>query len=58
MLAVRARALMQGRFAPSRDDVAALAGPVLAHRMALGFAARAEGTTLDQVIAALIETLG
>ena len=58
MLAVRARALMQGRFAPSRDDVAALAAPILGHRMALSFAARAEGVTMDQVIAALIGTLG
>ncbi len=58
MLAARARALMQGRFSPSRDDVAALAGPVLSHRMALGFAARAEGITLDQVIKALVGTLG
>ncbi|MBC6440904.1 MAG: MoxR family ATPase [Rhodospirillales bacterium] len=50
MLAVRARALLDGRFAPSIDDVVALAGPVLRHRMALTFAARADGTTVDQVI--------
>jgi len=50
MLAVRARALLDGRFAPSIDDVAALAGPVLRHRMALTFAARADGVTVDQVI--------
>ena len=40
MLATRARALVQGRLAPSIDDVRALARPVLVHRMALGFAAR------------------
>jgi MoxR-like ATPase len=50
MLAVRVRALLQGRFAPSLDDVVALAPPVLRHRMALTFTARAEGVTLDQVI--------
>ncbi|MBN34515.1 MAG: AAA family ATPase [Rhodospirillaceae bacterium] len=50
MLAVRARALLDGRFAPSIDDVVALAGPVLRHRMALTFAARADGVTVDQVI--------
>src|SRR5581483_10037014 len=50
MLAVRAKALLEGRFAPSTDDVAALAHPILRHRMALNFSARAEGTTLDQVI--------
>jgi len=55
MLAVRARALTQGRFAPSLDDVLALARPVLRHRMALTFAARADGVTLDGVIAALCD---
>lgn len=50
MLAVRARATMEGRFAPSVDDVLALAGPVLRHRMALNFAARADGVTIDDVI--------
>jgi MoxR-like ATPase len=50
MLAVRARALIEGRLAPSTDDVAALAQPVLRHRMALSFAARAEGMTLADVI--------
>ncbi|MCF6273125.1 MAG: MoxR family ATPase [Rhodobacteraceae bacterium] len=50
MLAVRARALLQGRLAPSIDDVSALARPVLIHRMALGFAARAENISLLDVI--------
>jgi MoxR-like ATPase len=50
MLAVRARALLQGRLAPSTDDVLALAEPVLKHRMALSFAARAEGLQLDALI--------
>ena len=50
MLAVRVRALLQGRLAPSIDDVVALAPPVLRHRMALTFTARAEGVTLDRVI--------
>jgi len=50
MLTVRARALMDGRYAPSVDDVLALAHPVLRHRMALTFAARAEGATLDGII--------
>ena len=53
MLAIRARALIQGRLAPGIEDVAALARPVLIHRMALGFAARAEGQTLDRLIAQL-----
>jgi MoxR-like ATPase len=58
MLAVRARALIDGRYAPSLDDVAALAEPVLQHRMALGFAARAEGMTVRDVIAELKQKIG
>ena len=57
MLACRARALIDGRLAPSVDDVLALANPVLRHRMALNFAARAEGVTLDSVIERLCEPL-
>ncbi len=55
MMAIRARALIQGRLVPGVEDVAALAHPVLIHRMALGFAARAEGQTLDALIARLTE---
>jgi MoxR-like ATPase len=50
MLTVRARALLDGRLAPSIADVAALARPVLTHRMALSFAARARGETLAAII--------
>jgi len=57
MLAARARALLDGRFSPSLDDVLALAKPVLRHRMALTFAARSEGVTLDRVIERLLEPL-
>jgi MoxR-like ATPase len=56
MLAIRAKALIEGRFAPSTDDVDALAGPVLRHRMALNFSARAEGTTIGSVIDRLCRT--
>lgn len=59
MLTVRARALLNGRLAPSVADVAALARPVLSHRMALNFAARARGETLAAVIARVVtEVLG
>ena len=51
MLAARARAIIQGRLAPSVDDVVALAGPILRHRMAVNFSARAEGVTVETVIA-------
>src|SRR5450756_2322000 len=58
MLAVRARALLEGRFAPSVDDVLELAEPVLKHRMALTFAARAEGETIPNVIGRLKARIG
>jgi len=58
MLAARARALIDGRYAPSLDDVAALAEPVLQHRMALSFAARADGMTVRDVIAELKQRIG
>jgi MoxR-like ATPase len=50
MLACRARALTQGRLAPGKADVLALAAPVLKHRMALTYSARADGETVDAVI--------
>jgi MoxR-like ATPase len=58
MLAVRARALLDGRYAPSIDDVVALAEPVLKHRMALTFAARADGETVPGVIGRLKARVG
>ncbi|MEM0899511.1 MAG: MoxR family ATPase [Pseudomonadota bacterium] len=57
MLCVRARALYDGRLAPSIDDVKALAEPVLQHRMALSFTARADGVTIQSVIDDLVSTL-
>src|SRR5215212_1638056 len=58
MLAVRARALIEGRLAPSVDDVVALAEPVLKHRMALTFTARADGETIPNLIRRLTERFG
>jgi len=58
MLAVRAKALIDGRLAPSVDDVVALAEPVLKHRMALTFAMRCEGATPTAVINRLATALG
>ncbi|TCT02163.1 AAA family ATPase [Aquabacter spiritensis] len=58
MLAVRARALLDGRYAPSVDDVAALAEPVLKHRMALTFAARAEGESVTRIVRRLVDRIG
>ena len=50
MLACRARALAQGRLAPSKADVLALAAPILKHRMALTYSSRADGETIAAVI--------
>jgi MoxR-like ATPase len=57
MLACRARALLDGRLAPSIEDVIALAPPVLRHRMALNFSARADGVVLADVIGRLVGRL-
>ena len=57
MLACRARALIDGRLAPSVDDVIYLSGPIMRHRMALNFAARAEGITIDDIISLLCRPL-
>ncbi|ADO41377.1 AAA family ATPase [Ketogulonicigenium vulgare] len=59
MLLARAEALLNGRLAPNMADVAALAGPVLGHRMAASFAARARGETVAALVARLVtETTG
>ena len=57
MLCVKARALLQGRMSPSVEDVIALLEPILKHRMALNFTARAEGITVSAIIAKLAATL-
>ena len=58
MLGARAWALLDGRLSPSIDDVVALAKPVLRHRMAINFAARADGITLDDVVERLTGSIG
>ena len=57
MLTVRARALLDGRLVPDADDVRALARPVMIHRMALTFAARARGESLGAVIDGVVAPL-
>ncbi|MCR9256431.1 MAG: MoxR family ATPase [Alphaproteobacteria bacterium] len=58
MLAVRARAVLDGRLSPSIEDVILLAGPVLRHRMGLSFGAAADGVTVDAVIDSILAPLG
>ena len=57
MLLVRARALLEGRLAPGAEDVLALARPVLVHRMALSYGARARGESLGALIDNVINDL-
>jgi MoxR-like ATPase len=57
VLAAKARALLQGRFAATREDVQALAAPVMRHRLLLSFAAEAEHKSADDVIAALLRAV-
>jgi MoxR-like ATPase len=58
MMAVRAKALIDGRLAPSVEDVVSLADPILKHRMALSFGARAEGHEVSATIQRLAEAVG
>ncbi|MBA4008491.1 MAG: AAA family ATPase [Erythrobacter sp.] len=57
VLCAKARALLHGRFAATREDVAVLAAPVLRHRLLLSFAAEAEGKSADDIVAALLGDL-
>lgn len=57
ILAARALALLDGRLSPSIDDIIALSRPILKHRMALSYAARAENITIDHVISSLLKPL-
>lgn len=50
VMAARCMAVISGRAAPSCDDVARVAKPVLRHRIALNYVARAEGLSTDEVI--------
>jgi MoxR-like ATPase len=57
MIACRSRAVLQGRLAPSVDDVIALAEPILKHRMNLNYSARADGNSLTKIIDELTKLL-
>ncbi|MGI9407746.1 MAG: AAA family ATPase, partial [Hyphomicrobiaceae bacterium] len=57
MMASRAKAMIEGRLSPSVDDVIALAEPTLKHRMALSFAARAEGIGIGDIVSRLTAQL-
>ena len=58
MLAVRGRALLRGRLAPSIEDVEALAEPCLGHRMAMRYDPTGEAPSLDDLITDLVRKAG
>jgi len=57
VLAAKARALLQGRLAVTREDIRALAKPVLRHRLLLSFAAEAEGRSTDWVVEGVLDAV-
>jgi MoxR-like ATPase len=57
VLAAKARALLHGRLAATRDDIHALAAPVLRHRLLLSFAAEAERKSADDIVAMLLRNV-
>ncbi len=57
ILAAKCRALMEGRFAASKDDIRNVAAPALRHRLIMNFESHAEGVTPDSVVANLVQTV-
>lgn len=57
VLAAKARALLQGRLAVTREDIRSLAKPVLRHRLLLSFAADAEGRSADWVVEGVLDAV-
>ncbi len=57
ILAAKARAILNGQYYVSCDDVAAVAPPILRHRLILNFAAQSEGVTADDITQRILETI-
>ena len=57
MLAAKARAILQGRYAAAVEDVRALAAPVLVHRVLPNFHAEADGLTARALVEGLIDAI-
>jgi MoxR-like ATPase len=57
ILAAKAHAILNGKHHVSADDVAAVANPILRHRLILNFAAQSEGKTVDDVIRRLLKAV-
>lgn len=57
ILAAKARAVLGGNFYVSCDDIAAVAAPILRHRIALNFSAQSEGVTIDDIVKQILATV-
>ena len=57
ILAAKARAVLRGQFHASPDDVAAMAGPVLRHRLVANFAAQSDNITTDIIVKKLLDAV-
>ncbi|MFT3879581.1 MAG: MoxR family ATPase [Gemmatales bacterium] len=57
ILAAKARAILRGQFHVSPEDVAAMAGPILRHRLVPNFAAQSESITTDVIVKKLLEAV-
>ena len=55
VLAAKARAVLHGRYYVSTEDIRAVAGPVLRHRIVTNFNAEAEGLKPDDIVKRLIK---
>jgi MoxR-like ATPase len=56
ILAAKAHAILKGRNHVSGDDVVAVAGPILRHRIIVNFTAQSEGITVEDVVKKLVKT--
>jgi len=57
ILGGKARAILQGRFYVSCEDIREVAAPVLRHRIITNFNAEAEGVTSDSIVKKLVEMI-
>ena len=57
-LSAKARALMQGRYHVTEEDMNVLAAPILRHRVLLNYFADSDGVTMEDILAETIKTLG
>jgi len=57
VLAAKARALMEGRYHVTPDDVKALALPILRHRVLPNYYAESDGVTIDDILNSMLNDL-